>query len=641
MESNDVTRGFGDTTRISQGFLPGQSIGGRYQVISILGKGGMGVVYRVNQIFLNKEFALKTIEKHFMSEIVIRRFQQEARTAFALDHPNIITVNDFGVLDDSTPFLVMELIKGETLGERLKRTGCLTVAEAIPIFVQVCFGLAYAHEHGIVHRDIKPNNIMLLNGLPSGAEGSVKIVDFGIAKFTEHEGGEIQALTRTGEIFGSPLYMSPEQCSGARVDHRADVYSLGCVFYEALTGAPPCVGENAITTMMKHQSEPVISLKQASLGADFPQAIEDIVATMLAKSPDRRYQNLGDVAHDLGALRRGDSISAAAKSSRAAEQVRSKATTISMSSTKFYALLLGIAVLSAAIGWASSYMSHRREQEPPQTESFSQKEYVSPFPPMSHDPGSEVDIPVISMEELKEKLNEKPKKELGHPIQANSFQLKLKKLSDEAFELIAANTWIHSLSLISCDISNNSLGRLAKLHLYSISFWGSTFNDVGAEQLLKCQGLVEINALTTHLSDVGVSKLVTIKGLKNLSIAGPGITDKSLIQVAKAKELIYLDLRDTKQLTDEGLSALERTHLSFLNLQNTPIGDAAMIHIAKISTLKTVVLTNTKVTIDGIKELCKNKSMEVDVAKCPNLGPTELRQLRPLFPAIKFVDHQN
>ena len=121
-------------------FLPGQAIGGRYQVISILGKGGMGLVYRVNQIFLNKEFALKTIEKHLMSEIVIRRFQQEARTAFALDHPNIITVNDFGVLDDSTPFLVMELIKGETLGERLKRTGCLTVEEAIPIFVQVCFG---------------------------------------------------------------------------------------------------------------------------------------------------------------------------------------------------------------------------------------------------------------------------------------------------------------------------------------------------------------------------------------------------------------------------------------------------------------------------------------------------------------------
>jgi serine/threonine protein kinase len=613
-------------------FLPGQAIGGRYQVISILGKGGMGLVYRVNQIFLNKEFALKTIEKHLMSEIVIRRFQQEARTAFALDHPNIITVNDFGVLDDSTPFLVMELIKGETLGERLKRTGCLTVEEAIPIFVQVCFGLAYAHEHGIVHRDIKPNNIMLLDGLPSGAEGSVKIVDFGIAKFTEHEGGEIQALTRTGEIFGSPLYMSPEQCSGARVDHRADVYSLGCVFYEALTGAPPCVGENALATMMKHQSEPVITLRQGSLGADFPQAIEDIVATMLAKSPDNRYQNLGNVAHDLGALRRGDSISAAAKSSRAT--VQAKATTISMSSTKFYALLLGIAVLSAAVGWISSYMFHRSSREQPKTEPSSQKESVTtPSPAMSQEPSSEMDQPVMSMEELK--------KALAHPTRGNQFEVKYKKLPDEAFELIAATPWIHDLSLISCDISNNSLGRLAKLHLFSISLYGSTFNDIGAEQLLKCQELVNVYALTTNLSDDGVTKLATIKGLKNLAIAGPGITDKSLIQVAKAKELIFLDLRNTKQITDQGLSALERTHLCILNLQSTPIGDAGMVHIAKIPTLKTVILTKTKVTIDGIKELCKNKSMEVQVDDCPNLGPGQLRQLRSLFPAIRFIDHQD
>jgi serine/threonine protein kinase len=182
----------------------------------------MGLVYRVNQIFLNKEFALKTIDKHFMSEIAVRRFQQEARTAFSLEHPSIIAVNDFGVLDDQSPFLVMDLVRGETLGERLKRTGPLTLEEAIPIFVQVCFGLAYAHECDVVHRDIKPNNIMLLKGMPLGSEGSVKIVDFGIAKFTQHEGGEMQALTRTGEIFGSPLYMSPEQCSGGRVDHRAD-----------------------------------------------------------------------------------------------------------------------------------------------------------------------------------------------------------------------------------------------------------------------------------------------------------------------------------------------------------------------------------------------------------------------------------
>ncbi len=313
----------------------------------------MGLVYRVNQIFVNKEFALKTIDKNCMSETALRRFQQEARTVFSLDHPNIIAVNDFGIWNDQTPFLVMELVNGETLGDRLARTGCLTLEQAIPIFVQVCFGLAYAHECGVVHRDIKPNNIMLVKGMPLGAEGSIKILDFGIARFAEHEGGEMQSLTRTGEIFGSPLYMSPEQCAGERVDHRADIYSLGCVFFEVLTGAPPCVGENALATMMKHLSETPLTLKQASLGADFPQGIEEIVATMLAKSPDSRYQNIGHIANDLGALKRGDSISGTAKQSgvEARAKAKAKAKTISMPSTHFYALLLGIAAIAGISGY--------------------------------------------------------------------------------------------------------------------------------------------------------------------------------------------------------------------------------------------------------------------------------------------------
>ena len=281
----------------------------RYKIVSKLGQGSMGLVYKVNHVLLNKEFALKTIEQNAISPVALRRFQQEARATFALDHPNIIGVKDFGVLANQTPFLVMELINGETFADRIKRIGSISLDRAIPIFVQICFGLAYAHECGIVHRDVKPGNIMLMRGTPEGTDGSIKILDFGIAKLAAHEGGEIQALTRTGEIFGSPMYMSPEQCSGLNVDHRADIYSLGCVFYEALTGAPPCVGENALSTMMKHQTEIPLTLKQASMGFDFPSGIEEIIARMLAKSPDQRYQSLSKVANDLGALNRGDFLS--------------------------------------------------------------------------------------------------------------------------------------------------------------------------------------------------------------------------------------------------------------------------------------------------------------------------------------------
>lgn len=290
-------------------FRPGDVLDGRYRVESILGSGGMGVVYRVTQMFVDKEFALKTLIKDQISEVKLRRFQQEARAVFALDHPNIVAVKDFGIIED-TPFLVMELIEGETLSARLKRAGRLSLEEAIPIFVQTCFGLGYAHDQGIVHRDIKPSNIMVIDGVETGTEGSIKILDFGIAKFSQHDGGEIQSLTKTGEVFGSPYYMSPEQCVGERVDHRADVYSLGCVLFEALTGTPPCVGESALSTMMQHQIGKVPTLKEASMGLEFPPELEKIVAKMLNKSPDKRYQKLGLVAHHLAALRKGGSDTA-------------------------------------------------------------------------------------------------------------------------------------------------------------------------------------------------------------------------------------------------------------------------------------------------------------------------------------------
>lgn len=288
-------------------FAPGDVLDGRYRVESILGCGGMGVVYRVTQMFVDKQFALKTLLKDQISEVKLRRFQQEARAVFALDHPNIVAVKDFGVIEDATPFLVMEMVDGETLSARLKSSGRLTLEQAIPIFIQACFGLGYAHDQGIVHRDIKPSNLMLVNGITPGADGSIKILDFGIAKFTQHDGGEIQSLTKTGEIFGSPFYMSPEQCTGERVDYRADVYSLGCVLFEALTGTPPCVGESALSTMMQHQIGKTPTLKEASMGLDFPPELEHIVAKMLDKSPDKRYQKLGVVAHHLAALKRAGS----------------------------------------------------------------------------------------------------------------------------------------------------------------------------------------------------------------------------------------------------------------------------------------------------------------------------------------------
>ncbi|MGH9551977.1 MAG: serine/threonine protein kinase, partial [Terriglobales bacterium] len=230
-----------------------QIIDGRYRVLSLLGKGGMGSVYRVQTVPDKHEFALKTLNPGSVTETTWRRFQKEAKAAELLDHPALIKVHDFGLIDDKQPFFVMDLFEGENLAALIKEHGPLTFDRTIDVFFPVCQGLGYSHQKGVIHRDIKPSNIMVAN-LDNPPLLTVKIVDFGIAKMRTTEDDESMTLTRTGEVFGTPFYMSPEQCLGQALDHRADIYSLGCVMFESLTGLPPFMGESALSTMMKHQS---------------------------------------------------------------------------------------------------------------------------------------------------------------------------------------------------------------------------------------------------------------------------------------------------------------------------------------------------------------------------------------------------
>ncbi len=290
-------------------FEIGDVLDEKYKVVSLLGKGGMGAVYRVTQLLLNVDLALKTLNTQKQNDTsAIRRFQTEARAAFSLKHPNLVNVHDFGALRNSYPFLVMELIEGVTLQQFIQKNGTFSPSDVQSIFVRLCFALSYAHQSGVVHRDIKPGNIMIKTGVPLADEGCVKILDFGLAKVMNTLNIDIESLTKTGDVIGSPLYMSPEQCSGAPLDHRSDIYSLGCVLFEALTGTPPLVGTNSLRTMMLHQTARVPTLREAALGREFPPNLELIVAKMLAKSPSDRYTDLGVVAMELSAVCSGKEL---------------------------------------------------------------------------------------------------------------------------------------------------------------------------------------------------------------------------------------------------------------------------------------------------------------------------------------------
>ena len=268
----------------------------QFRIEEKLGGGGMGTVYRCLDLTVQRLVAIKVLHLHLigMSKWLLR-FQQEARAIARLDHPNIVGVKQM-VSQDGLPFIVMDYIKGPNLCEVLSIMGMLAPPRTVKIMSQVADALAHAHENGVVHRDLKPSNIVIV----AGSDDVVKILDFGIAKISDSDdSGAVVKLTQTGEVFGSPAYMSPEQVLGKAIDGRSDQYSFGCVLYECLTGAPPFVSTSAVEVMMQHVSDEPVPLSQASLGKEFPFGLERVVKRLLAKNPDDRYQSMLHVKNAL------------------------------------------------------------------------------------------------------------------------------------------------------------------------------------------------------------------------------------------------------------------------------------------------------------------------------------------------------
>lgn len=268
----------------------GEIIDERYKITSFLGEGGMAMVFQIERLHFDDTCAMK-LGKHTLSQVSGQRFRKEAIAACSLEHANLLRVYDFGIVKEQYPYFVMDFVDGETLHHYLDRSGTLSPRLAMKIFGQVCDGMAHAHRKGIVHRDLKPGNIMLIEQ-PDDAP-IVKVLDFGLAKLLGDTSD--QGLTRPGDVFGSPLYMSPEQCGGTEVDHRSDIYSFGCMLFQALTGRAPFEGKSAIETLMQHREKAAPTLRKASGGIKFPEELEALVARLLAKNPDDRPSRFDDV----------------------------------------------------------------------------------------------------------------------------------------------------------------------------------------------------------------------------------------------------------------------------------------------------------------------------------------------------------
>jgi eukaryotic-like serine/threonine-protein kinase len=266
---------------------------GNYRAVSLLGEGGMGAVYLAEHPAIGRRVAVKVLHKNYIrDENLLTRFLNEARAANAIRHPNIIEILDSGTIADGTPFLVMELLEGESLGTRIRRVGALSLQTSVEFCYQTASALGAAHKKGIVHRDLKPDNLFVVPDPHDPDRERIKVLDFGIAKLQQSANDSVK--TRTGTLMGTPIYMSPEQCRGTKtVDHRSDIYSLGIIFFEMLCGQPPFVSEGFGELVNMHLN--VAPPAPSSQNPDISPTIDAIVLKMLAKNPEERFADMGEL----------------------------------------------------------------------------------------------------------------------------------------------------------------------------------------------------------------------------------------------------------------------------------------------------------------------------------------------------------
>src|SRR5262245_25754390 len=280
----------GDAQPPAEDPLIGLVLSDRYRIIRKVGEGGMGAVYQAEHALIEKRIALKVLFPELTRRTdLVARFLQEAKAASRIGHENVIDISDFGQSPEGLVYIAMEFLDGNDLGHLIKTEGPQPWTRARPILMQIAKALRAAHEHGIIHRDMKPENVFLIQR--EARPDFVKVLDFGIAKVVSPD-ADTPRLTQAGMIFGTPEYMSPEQAQGQTPDHRVDIYAVGCLMYHLLTGEVPFKADSFMAILTKHMMEPPVPLRQRRPDLDIPADVEAVCLRALEKDRDKRWQDM-------------------------------------------------------------------------------------------------------------------------------------------------------------------------------------------------------------------------------------------------------------------------------------------------------------------------------------------------------------
>lgn len=582
-----------------------QIIADRYKVKSVVGSGGAGTVLHAYDPHLDLDVAIKVLH-HDETGVTAVRLQREAMAAGKLNHPNIAKVFDFGQTSEGSPYMVMEMLNGKSLDQVIIEKGSLPLQDAISIFIQICEGLGFAHNGGVVHRDLKPANVILV-------KGRVKLLDFGVAKVETVD----QALTSTRELIGSPLYISPEQARGDKSDSRSDIYSLGVLMYECLTGKTPFQGASVLETIGMHMTS-----KAPRLGKDFPDTLVNLVDKCLAKSPEDRPQSISQVLESLLDIQDDEHAVINEDSSARADQ---KPDTSKKSLMMIMAGVAGVGVLVVCLFVFSLNINKKEPTEAPATTPEKEEAYKIQF----------------TAPEEKSKF---------HSSQKDGFIFRIGKdvVDTELRQLQGKKT--DKLELGDCMIDGSGLMFLADTNLVGLNVSNSRIVDKNVGYVAQFKNLEQLAFSSPFVTDEGLAKLKSLKKLKRLVLGGHVITDKglsvienfpnlesleifapnatdkifdhlkklkkltllSLLETSISKDagmqlqtmkLDSLDLSETKELSKESFDAISQMPLKFLVLKHVKIDKGKLKNFSNLKELEGLSLESTQVKGENLAYL--------------------------------------
>lgn len=618
-------------------------VAGRYQIVTTIASGGMGSVYLAVDLSLSRQVALKTLDRDLEQQSAWGRFEREANNLSRLNHPNIARIYDFGKLDNLVPYLVMELVHGQSLSERLRLRGPLSSAEALCVFQCIAAALDYAHQFNIVHRDIKPGNIVLITDQLGAIKGA-KLIDFGLAKSLD-DGIFGQGLTATGEILGSPFYMSPEQWNSERLMPPSDIYSLGVSLFEALTNRLPYRGDNVFATAMLHAKSDIPELARYNTDIDRVESWQKIIDKMLGKAAEERYASAALLSQDLRRLSRNDFIEdfeevevedycchggdkkdsngpcdicgARLKSGFAMSKLfwtaacllcivltalvslfmsaphRAHAVTVKQAAAPPH--LLSIPLMRKSIEVAHYSMSSHIDKHGFKVINLPNPEALGGFQiptgmvaavgELKFAPGTEVDFYPNELFLLNPKLFQT----VGHNILT---QLHIQgcpvDFNDESFKLIGDMTGLTTVEVRNCSITANSveiLNRLPKLkHLILVD------TEIRGSDLLKLNRLKQLESFNgcdfTNVRPV-LKALGSNYNLHGLTLKADNIVDSDLKTIAAIPNLRDLNISCNAGLTAQGIANLAVCkNLRRLHIDHMSLNPAAVKALSRLQSLQ-------------------------------------------------------